>query len=143
MDFRYEQLVASGSTTQHRFVTIQVNAHEKVTKDPIYLALRGSSGSDGSQFLTLLHEIPLYLEGRSLRQENAELYRKAHALYRTRNCLAHTGELNPNKEGLLEVTREGAVDGIRTMNGVMEWFGESGTSVPTFDMVEFDGSNDK
>lgn len=121
---------------EHRFVTIQVNRNNSVTKDPIYLSLRNGAGDGGSRFLTLLHECPLYLLGRSLKIDDQELYRKSHSLYRTRNNLAHTGTIEAQQTGLLTVDFNGAMEAIDVANQVLMWFGESGTSLPNSDMVE-------
>ena len=144
LDAEYErQLNEPCHGPEHRFITIQVTRNDSVTKDPIYLALRNGSGDGGSRFLTLLHECPLYLLGRSIKIGNAELYRKAHSLYRTRNRLAHTGTTEGRQDGLLAVDFKGAMDAIRIANEVMDWFGEPSTVVPDHEMVELAGTDNK
>jgi hypothetical protein len=77
LDRDYEQLLSNSvESTAHRLVTIQVNAKESIRQDPIYLALRGSSGDGGSKFLSLLHEVPQYLLRRSLKYQEPDLYRR-------------------------------------------------------------------
>ena len=78
----------------------------------------------------------MYLLARSLRHDDENLYRRAHSLYRTRNCLAHTGEIDSNKEGLLDVDHKGAAEALTVMNSVIEWFGETGTSLQTGGFIE-------
>ncbi|MCZ6834747.1 MAG: hypothetical protein O7G85_03140 [Planctomycetota bacterium] len=136
LDAEYErQLNLSDHGPERRYITIQVNRNESVTKDPIYLALRSGTGEGGSRFLKLLHECPLYLLGRSLLVTDAKLYSKAHSLYRTRNCLAHTGIVDSEKENLLTVDNDGAMDAIDVANNVLQWFGETGTIKPNSGFV--------
>ena len=137
LDVEYERrLNEPAHGPEHRFITIQVNRNEFVTKDPIYFAMRNGVGDGGSRFLTLLHECPLYLLGRSLKIGDPELYRQSHSLYRTRNSLAHTGTIDGQQTGLLTVDSNGAMNAIRVANQVLQWFGESGTTVPDYEMVE-------
>jgi hypothetical protein len=56
-------------------------------KDPVFEVLFSKS-----KFAERLHEVPLYLMGKSLFVENENLYQKATKIYRTRNKIAHIGE---------------------------------------------------
>lgn len=137
LDREYDRITKEEeSSPKHRFVTITVNKKESTRKDPVYGALREGAGEGGSHFLSLLHECPLYLLGKSLELDKPSVYQKAHSLYRTRNALAHTGTTTETKDGLLPVTREGAIIAIETANAVLEWFGERGTCIPNDDYVE-------
>jgi hypothetical protein len=131
LDREYDRLVAQvPSSREHRCVSIQVSQGELVRKDPIFALLRSSSGDGGSRFLPLLHECPLYLIGRSLSLDQPTTYSKAHALYRTRNSLAHTGTSPMGKEGLLPVSHNGAIAALETANAILAWFGEQCTPLP-------------
>lgn len=136
LDREYDQLLnSSTSSAKYRCVTIKVNQKESITKDPIYIALRNGSGDSGSHFLALLHECPLYLLKRSLKYDNPEVYSQVHALYRTRNSLAHTGTIDVNKTGLLNVDYDGAMTALTVANDVLAWFGEKGTSIPSLEFI--------
>jgi len=136
LDREYDKLLNSSvSSGEYRCVTVKVNQKETITKDPVYDALRNSTGDSGSHFLTLLHECPLYLLKRSLKYDDPEVYRQAHALYRTRNNLAHTGTTDVNKSGLLDVDYDGAMIALTVANAVLAWFGEKGTSIPKLEFV--------
>lgn len=143
MDREYENLRTQTSSPAHRLITIQVNKHETIVKDPIYRSLRNGAGEGGSHFLSLLHETPLYLLGRSLKHDIPDTYQQAHSLYRTRNCLAHTGEIDSKKEGLFDVNSSGALQALAVMNDVLEWFGEDGTTIPDMGFIETNPKLDK
>jgi hypothetical protein len=130
IDREYGNKLKQAPLAAHRRVTITVNRRETIVKDPIYEALRCSSGEGGSQFLALLHEIPLYLLERSLMLDKQQTYQLAHSVYRTRNCLAHTGTTDDRKGGLLDVSEDGALTSLQVMNDVFDWFGERGTTIP-------------
>ncbi len=137
LDREYDRLLNDSSpSTAHRRVTIKVSQHESVNKDPVYLALRNATGAAGSRFLTLLHESPLYLLGRSLKLDKPELYRQAHSLYRTRNSLAHTGTTDLKKTGLVDVDSKGAMTALTVASSILEWFGEEGIVIPDNAMVK-------
>jgi hypothetical protein len=138
LDREYERLLQyAGPLPGHRFATLQVNKHEQIKKDPVFISLRNGSGEGGSRFLGLLHECPLYLLKKSLQLELPTIYAEAHALYRTRNSLAHTGTTEAGKKsGLLAITGDGALDGLRTANAVLNWFGEAGTHVPDHQFIQ-------
>ena len=137
LDREYDRIRSETPRSQiHRFLTIQVNQNESVTRDPVFIALRGGGGNGGSRFLSLLHECPLYLLGRSLQVQHQATYSKANSLYRTRNSLAHTGTTDIAKGGLLPVSHDGAMTALETANAVLDWFGEMGTCVPNVEMIE-------
>lgn len=140
LDREYNRLLSQSSqSSAHRCVTIQVNKQESVNKDPVFIALRTGTGDGGSRFLPLLHECPLYLLGHSLKLDEPDMYRQAHALYRTRNSLAHTGTTDIQKSGLLDVDYQGAMTALTVANNILDWFGEKGTSIPNNDMIECSG----
>ncbi|MGO8689397.1 MAG: hypothetical protein ACLQLG_07160 [Thermoguttaceae bacterium] len=137
LDREYDRRL--GETPQslsHRYVTIQVSRQERVTKDPVFLALRAGGGDGRGRFLRLLHECPLYLLGKSLQLDQPTTYSNAHSLYRTRNSLAHTGTTEIGKAQLLPVSYDGAITALKTANAVLGWFGESGTCIPSNEFIE-------
>jgi hypothetical protein len=71
----------------------------------------------------LLHELSLRLLGKSLHQDNQDLYDKALEIYRKRNAIMHAGALN-NKTDYSIVRL--ASDAIQCAIQVVEWFGELG-----------------
>jgi hypothetical protein len=139
LDREYDDLLARTSESrEHRCVTVQVNRSETLKKDPIFISLRSGSGEGGSRFLGLLHECPLYLIGKSLQRDNLKAYSDAHALYRTRNSLAHTGLIEAGKSGLLSVSMDGAILSLSTANVILNWFGEKGTHLPDGQFIDLD-----
>lgn len=72
--------------------------------DPIYKSLK-----EKTDFKKLLHEIPLYLHGKSLLREKEKLYLNLRKLYATRNKIVHWGTALENDETkLIPVTENGA-----------------------------------
>lgn len=137
LDCEYESVrKTKAKSSAYRCLTIKVNNKQSVKKDPIYLALRSGTGEGGSHFLPLLHECPLYLQQRSLLLDDPRTYQRAHALYRTRNGLAHTGTTDAEKDGLLPISSKGALEAMETANAVLAWFGQRGTSIPTLKFVD-------
>lgn len=90
-----------------------------VRKDPIYERLRHRS-----DFNVLLHELSLYVLGRSLLAEDQALYANAKRLYSTRNQLVHSGglledETNPP----LQLDATGAMTALKTAAALFSWLG--------------------
>lgn len=71
----------------------------------------------------LLHELSLRLLGRSLYQDNQDLYDKALDIYRKRNALVHAGALHDKTDYSIAWL---ASDAIQCAIQVVEWFGELG-----------------
>jgi hypothetical protein len=115
----------------HRVAEIPVGDGKTAIKDPIYDVLAG-----GENFGRLLHERPLYLMGRSLLLEDQGSYRRARALYATRNKLAHRGS-TPEDENHLPISSEGARQGLDTAIEVFRWLGDAGPYVPYGCFVPF------
>lgn len=126
----YTDVLSKDSPT-HRVVKIPVSGASVVAKDPVYEAL-----ANIDNFGRLLHERPLYLTGRSLLVEEQETYRRARALYATRNNLAHRGA-TPEDEKYLPISAEGALQGLETAIDVFRWLGDPGPYVPFKCFVEF------
>lgn len=90
-----------------------------VSKDPVYEFLFNKS-----RFAERLHEVPLYLMGKSLLVENEPLYHKAIKLYRTRNKIAHLGEPPSEERSCFEMNENDAVTAIECAIEIIQWFGE-------------------
>src|SRR5262249_50025803 len=88
-----------------------------VRKYPIYEYLRRRKS-----FSVLLHELPLYVLGRSLLHEDQELYRLALKLYKTRNTLAH-GRIPEDKDKEYQVSSHDAINALQCAKRVFEWYG--------------------
>lgn len=86
-----------------------------VPHDPVYDALESNA-----TMRTRLHELPLYVLGRSLRLEDKTQYDAALRLYRTRNALAHGGVPTPEK--CLSIDGQGAREALRIAAAVIRWF---------------------
>jgi len=122
----YDHVLATNDK-RCRVVEIPVSGGRNARKDPIYESL----GEDN--FSRMLHERPLYLLGRSLSLEDPATFTKALKLYKTRNKLAHVGEVPLSAEAF-EVSEEGARAGLQTATQVLNWLGDSG---PYFVGVNF------
>jgi hypothetical protein len=87
--------------------------------DPIFKTL-----SDKTDFKRLLHEIPLYLYGKSLLMEDEQLYADTLKLYTTRNKIVHWGApLNPNYDQMLEINETGTQLAIQIAIKLFSWMG--------------------
>ena len=114
----YNCAVQTNSTSLH-LVSLPKSGGQSVIKDPIYdLLLRKS------KFKEYLHEIPLYLMGKSLLIENQDLYNNAVKLYATRNKIAHHGESANNNQATFEMNADDALEAIELTLDVFRWFGE-------------------
>ncbi|MBD1814285.1 hypothetical protein NDA07_04060 [Microcoleus vaginatus DQ-U2] len=100
-----------------RLVSFSQKGGTLITKDPVYELLRRRS-----KFLELLHEIPLYIFGKSLRVDNEALYQKATKLYTTRNKIAHLGEPHAGNPTTFAMTAEDALEAIECAMNIFQWF---------------------
>lgn len=100
--------------TSLRVVNVTISKNETTKKDPIFDFLWRSR-----EFKYRLHEIPLYLLGRSLHLENDGLYQRALNIYQTRNDIVHEGVTN-KKDLSFFSSREILKDTL----DVFRWFGE-------------------
>lgn len=112
---------------RHRIVDI-ADRGGQVSKDPIFDALP-------DKFRTLLHERPLYLEGRSLLLENRTTYDRALKLYTTRSKLAHRGTHAEEDGECFPLTRDGAERALRAAIDTLRWFGDPGPYVISGEFV--------
>jgi hypothetical protein len=118
-DYRRVLLYAAISIETATATKLGEIASSKGVKDPVYAFL-----SEKSRFAELLHEMPLYLMGRSLLVENEPLYQLAIKLYRTRNKIAHLGEPPQGERSYLEMNKEDALKAIECAMEVIKWLGE-------------------
>ena len=111
----YEKLINNSKRPKkYRFIEQAGNI-----KDPIFRVL-----TDRTDFKKLLHEIPLYLTGRSLLETNERLYADTIKLYTTRNKIVHWGApVNPNYDKVLEISQSGAQKAVDIAIKVFEWIG--------------------
>jgi len=91
-------------------------------KDPVFAYLAERSKTD---FAPLLHEMPLYLSGKSLLVDNEQLYQKAKRLYKTRNRIVHRGVVPEEDTDLFSFSFSDAKIGLQTALDVCHWFGMS------------------
>lgn len=100
--------------------------HDGRYYDPVFKML-----NDGTNFLKLLHEIPLYLINRSILLENQQLYNTLRKLYTTRNKIVHWGApLKIEDNILFEVNKASAAIAVKSANEVFKWVG-----IDRFDMA--------
>ena len=103
-------------------------------KDPVFAYLTERSRTD---FALLLHEIPLYLSGKSLLVDNEPLYQKAIRLYKTRNRIVHRGFVPEEDTNLFNFIFSDAKIGLQTALDVCYWFGMSEVyTLPGGDHIE-------
>lgn len=122
IDEAYEQIIASGNDARFRMIVLPQADGKSVQKDPIYEKLRGRS-----DFNVLIHELALYILGRSLLMEDEGLYQRAKRLYLTRNKLAHLGELPENDASpLYTLDSKGASAALATTVSLFEWLRQPG-----------------
>ncbi len=131
----YNRLLQPGDPHETIRLVFFSRKKETIVKDPVYRFL-----SDRGGFTQLIHELPLYLFRRSLLIENEQLYQKAEKLYRTRNNIAHRGEVATGQEtSLFGINDAGAKAAIMCAIGLFKWFGVRDTYIfPTggFDKVK-------
>lgn len=139
LDEEYERLRAKSSgNPKYRFLHQGYVRSAEMPPDPVYEALKTSRRS---QLRPLLHELPLYILGRSLLHEKKQLYDQMLALHGKRSEIAHTGEVESFKEGWrANYGWIGAT--IRDVASVYDWYGVSGR-YPVLDQTVFLGAGDE
>lgn len=100
------------------FITRTISGNQTVRKDPIFEALRAQANNNAK---FLLHELPLYVFGRSLLQDDEVLYRQAEELRRSRNAVAH--DVRGDAQGRLPLDLSGATQAVHIAKDVFRWFG--------------------
>jgi len=119
VDEAYEKSILPCTDRRWRVVSTK-SGSQVVTKDPVYEKLRNNR----SDFRSLLHELSLYVLGRSLLIENENLYQDAMKLHATRNKLAHIGDL-PSSPGdqYIQLDSPGSLVSIKTAVELFGWLG--------------------
>ena len=118
-DYRRALLYSAISMEAGSATKLDEIANSKGAKDPVFKLL-----SKRSRFAQRLHEIPLYLTGKSLLVENEPLYQIATKVYRTRNKIAHLGEVPEGEQSYVELNEDGARMAIACAIKVIQWLGE-------------------
>jgi hypothetical protein len=113
LDARHRHLASGATDARHRFVVL--GGATKPKKDPVFEMLRRHA-----KFKHFLHELPLYVLGRSLLLENEALYAKLLRLA-TRNAIAHTGDAGTTDVHLKD-TREDAQRALQWASDLLVWF---------------------
>lgn len=112
--------VIENKDSQHKLRVIELRqGNASIKKDPVFETLFSKS-----KFAERLHEIPLYLIGKSLLVENENLYQKAVKLYRTRNKIAHIGESPSGEQSYFEMNEDDSLVAINTAIEITKWFGD-------------------
>lgn len=117
LDTAYEERLANGIHPSLRIAEFPLPGGAIRKKDPVFTYLRHDA-----KLAQMLHEIPLYLLGRSLLLSDEPRYQQAIKLYRTRNRLAHTGII-PEGDEYYPAEPSGGFSGVRAALAVFEWFG--------------------
>jgi len=108
------------SDPRHRVVALPVAGGTNTIKDPVFDLLAQSDN-----FARVLHELPLYVLGRSLLIDRPETYRRALRLYATRNKIAHQG-IPPDDDKHFPFTSSGSAEALRAAIDTVAWFGDTG-----------------
>jgi hypothetical protein len=117
IDEAYDRLLTAPADGRFRVIALAQAGGIRVRKDPIYERLR-----QRSDFNALLHELSLYVLGRSLLAEDQTLYANAKRLYSTRNQLVHSGGLLENETNPpLRLDAEGAMTALEIATALFSW----------------------
>jgi hypothetical protein len=131
---RIEEMFERESTVQRgrlRVIEIEQADGQRIRKDPIFAELR-----KGRQFKLLLNHLPLYVGGRSMLEENQELYSKLLLLHATRNSLVHNASVAEGE--CIPIDHEGMRRAIDAAMDAFRWFGAAGRYVTSW-RSELDG----
>ena len=120
IDEAYERALVSSNDVRFRIIALTQAGGKSVNKDPIYEKLRSRS-----DFNILMHELSLYVLGRSLLADDEGLYQSGKRLYLTRNKLAHLGELpEGGANQFYALDYKGALAAIAAAVSLFAWLGE-------------------
>ncbi len=132
IDAEHARLLAETPLPPHiRAVEIQEGKARGSLEDPVFNWMRKTG-----RFPELLHELPLYVFRKSLKDDLPEVYRQTRKLYQTRNSLAHRGEAAKDNNWF-PIDLYGAVDALKCVKDVFAWFGVPGKwSIPLESTVD-------
>jgi hypothetical protein len=132
IEAEHEKLLAATPLPPHiRAVASHEGRSKGGLEDPVFKWMRKAG-----RFAELLHELPLYVYRKSLKQDLPGVYQQARKLYQTRNSLAHRGETVTDKD-LFPIDMFGAVDAMKCVREVFAWFGVPGKwSIPFENSVD-------
>ncbi|TVP62422.1 MAG: hypothetical protein EA343_10935 [Nodularia sp. (in: Bacteria)] len=135
LDDEYELAIQNRNLkAQLRIVSFPQKKGKVVLKDPVYTMLR-----ERARFLELLHEVALYILGKSLLLEDHTLYQKAEKIYKTRNKIAHLGELNNDVQGIFYMNDADTLQAIECTIDIFKWFGvNTDFPIPKFEFIKLD-----
>jgi hypothetical protein len=118
LEAAYDVILQGRDDPRYRVLKIPIGAGKFATKDPVYDRLRGRD-----DFSLRMHEMALYVLGKSLREDKDAVYKNALILYRSRNKIVHLGTTEDAQEEVLPVDREGAETALRTAVDCLTWLG--------------------
>jgi hypothetical protein len=132
LDEAYESVIQAGdSKGTLRVISISQGGGTSVVKDPVYEFLFNKS-----RFAERLHEVSLYLVGKSLLLDDEALYQKITKLYRTRNKIAHLGEPPTGGQSTFEMNEKDSLEVVKSAIKVFEWLDvQTGFHLPRFGFV--------
>jgi hypothetical protein len=135
IDAQYQKIIAAQHHPAHRVVRIPTAGGQSVVKDPIFEKLKQSSS-----FAVKLHELPLYVIGRSILIDDQVLYNRARTLYNTRNELIHSGVVEDSHVGdLLSLDQRGSFIALETTKQILAWLdADEGISLPIFEFASLE-----
>ena len=118
LDGAYDAALQEPDNIRYRVLKIPIGGDKFTLKDPIYDRLR-----ERDNFSIRMHEMALYVLGKSLREDNNALYRDALVLYRSRNKIVHSGTTEDAQEEVLPIERDGAKKALRISADCLTWLG--------------------
>lgn len=132
IDAQYAKIVVGQDDHRYRVIRVPIAGGRVVVKDPIFEKLR-----EGTNFLIRMHELPLYVMGKSLLTEDQQLYTQAKNLYTTRNKLVHSGVVEDlGSTDLFPIDQQGSFKALETVKKVLSWLNvDSGINLPVIEFV--------
>ena len=131
LDAHYAKIIAGPRDDRYRVIRIPIAGGQEAVKDPIFERLK----RDRESFSCKVHELSLYVIGKSLMTDDQPLYTQARNLYETRNKLVHSGIVAESAD-LFPLDQQGSFKALETVKKVLSWLNvDSGISLPVFEFV--------
>jgi hypothetical protein len=134
IDAQYAKIIAGPHDDRYRVIRLTIAGGQEVVKDPVFEKLR----REGENFPSKIHELSLYVMGKSLLTEDEPLFLQARNLYTTRNKLVHSGVVVESAD-LLPLDQRGSLKALETVKKVLVWLDvDSGICLPEIEFVPFE-----
>jgi hypothetical protein len=133
IDAEYERVTAGLAVDPRvRVIRLPIAGGGFAVKDPIYERLK-----ENTHFPVKLHELPLYILGKSLLVDDQTLHLHAKTLYTTRNTLVHSGVVEDTASAnVLSLGPDGAFKALDTAQKVLRWLNiNTAVQLPVLEFV--------